>query len=630
MSAEYDVLVVGAGHAGCEAALAASRLGAAVGLVTMPERGVASMPCNPAIGGPGKGHLVREIDAMGGAMGAIADGAALQARLLNTGKGPAVQALRLLTDKQAYSQNMYQRLLCEPRVDLVSGEAAGLLIDSDGGVGGVTLSDGRTLRARAVVLATGVYLNSSIVVGSSRLPAGPDGARSTRLLPKALLGAGLRLGRFKTGTSPRVDRHSVDYRRVRPELGTASTMRFGHCYAGDTAPLASAAGQEPVCWVTHTNETTHAIIAGNLHRSPLFDGTIAGVGPRHCPSIEDKVHRFPHRDRHPVWLERESMSSDLLYVLGMSTSLPEDVQSAMVRSLPGLAGAEIVRPGYAIEYEYLLPGQLFPTMELKRVRGLFAAGQICGTSGYEEAAALGLIAGTNAARRALGEEPVVWHRSESYLGVLADDLTTRQVSEPYRMMTARAEHRLHLRHSNADLRLAPVAAELGLMDAAALRTVARRRKLLADTRTTLMLSRVMRSEALDRELVELGTTPLRQGVRAWSLLKRPSVRYEHMCAWVGQDLPQLSYDDRQELEAMAKYGGYIRQQESLLSRQRRMAARPVPAQLDYTEVPGLAHRAAAHLGEVRPLTLGQASRVEGVTSADLSVLAGYLRKWRRP
>jgi len=595
----------------------------------MSERCVASMPCNPAIGGPGKGHLVREIDAMGGAMGVIADGAALQSRLLNTGKGPAVQALRLLTDKQVYSQSMRQKLRAEPRIEMVAGEAAALVMDRDGDAGGVTLADGRALGARAVVLATGVYLNSSVVSGSSRLRAGPDGARPAQLLPKALEEAGLRLGRFKTGTSPRVDRRSVDYGELRPEPGTSLPLQFGHRFAGSSAPAATAPGEDPVCWATYTNETTHRIIAGNLHRSPLFDGTIDGAGPRHCPSIEDKVHRFPNRDRHPVWLERESMSSDLLYVLGLSTSLPVDVQSAMLRSLPGLSSAEIVRPGYAIEYDYLLSGQLFPTMEVKLLRGLFAAGQICGTSGYEEAAALGLIAGTNAARRALGQEPVVWHRSESYLGVLADDLATRSVSEPYRMMTARAEHRLHLRHSNADLRLASLAAELGMIDRARLAAVSGRQKLLADTKAALMLSRVMRSEDLNRELVALGTTPLRQGVRAWSLLKRPRIGYEHMCAWVGEGMPRLGHDDRQELEAMAKYGGYIRQQENLLSRQGRTAMRPVPAELDYTKVPGLAHRAAAHLGEVRPLTLGQASRVEGVTSADLSVLAGYLREWRR-
>ncbi len=619
-----DVIVIGGGHAGSEAALAAARIGATVILVTMSPANIASMPCNPAIGGPGKGHLVREVDAMGGAIGAAADAAAVQIRLLNTSKGPAVQALRAITDKAVYAAAVRRRLEAQDGLAIRYGQVVRLAGEAGGGYA-VELDTGESLSGRAVVVATGVYMEAATVVGEQWREGGPGEEPSSRGLSAALSDLGLATGRFKTGTSPRVDRCSVDFAALRPEPGLAVRLGFSHF----TAPR-GAVGEGQVagdaCWQTHTTEATHAIVMANLHRSPLFCGEITGRGPRHCPSIEDKVMRFRDRPRHPVYLELERQGGRDLYVLGMSTSLPADVQLAMLRTMPGLERVDITTPGYAIEYDFIKPGQLFPTLETKREQGLFFAGQVCGTSGYEEAAALGLVAGTNAARRAAGKEPAVWPRAESYIGVLADDLTTKDVTEPYRVMTARAEHRLHLRHTNADLRLTAWACRLGLVPAECERHVAERRLRIASVRKVLKEATVRATEGVNAKLRSAGASELRSSSKAYSLLRRPEVSYQ-LLQEIIPELPTLTFDDQHEVGAEAKYGGYIRQQERQIAKHRRLAGTPLPASIDYLAMAGLSAVARSRLKEVRPLTLGQAARVEGVSPADLAVIEAYLHRY---
>jgi len=587
----------------------------------MDQAAIADLPCNPAIGGPGKGHLVREIDAMGGAIGELADQAAMQVRLLNTGKGPAVQALRLLVDKDRYQRLMAAKLAAQPLLTVVVGEAASLAL-AGGRVGGVRLRDGRVLSAGAVVLSAGVYLRSNISVGGEQRREGPRGRRASEDLAGDLLGAGVELGRFKTGTSPRVAINTVDLAALREEPGLTGVSGFSHW--ADRVSAGARRSVSAVCWATYTNDQTHQVIRDNLHLSPLFGGHIQGTGPRHCPSIEDKVVRFPDRARHPVFLERESRDGRELYVLGMSTSLPAEIQLAMLHTLPGMTQAVVTRPGYAIEYDFVLPGQLYPTLELKKLPGLFVAGQIAGTSGYEEAAALGLVAGTNAARAAAGQPGVVWRREHSYIGVLIDDVTTRGVSEPYRVMTARAEHRLHLRAGNADLRLSPWAGELGLISAEQAAMVAGRRKRLFLVKRDLRSAKVTPGATTCAILTASGSAPLRAPSTAWSLLKRPEVRYTTLRSIV-PGLPDLSAMDRAEVEADAKYGGYIRQQERMVREQGRQGSKRLPSDLDYGGLAGLSQVARRHLAQVRPLTIGQASRVEGVTTSDIAVILGFLR-----
>ena len=634
-------MVVGAGHAGAEAAGAAARLGCRTLLLTLDQAAVAAMPCNPAIGGPGKGHLVREIDALGGGMGLAADAAAMQVRLLNTSKGPAVQALRALTDKSRY-QTAMRAWLGLRGVEVLADEAVELLVattDSGRRITGLRTAGGRQLGARAVVLAAGVYLDASTFVGEEQRPGGPLGRPAAGALTASLRNLGLELSRFKTGTSPRIDGRTVDLARLAAEPGLpAPWLTFRHGWRegawGDLAAALAEAGMEPgpaigeaVCWRTATTARTHQVIAAALGRSPLYTGTIAGPGPRHCPSIEDKVVRFPDRPRHPVYLERERAGEDLLYLLGMSTSLPADVQLAMVRSLPGLAAAEIVQPGYAIEYEIVLPGQLTAGLEVKSVAGLFAAGQLCGTSGYEEAAAQGLVAGTNAARRAAGQQPVIWDRGESYIGVLVDDLVTRGVTEPYRVMTARAEHRLHLRGTNADLRLTAWGAGLGLVDAADAAAVKARRRRLGRLRALLRDTPLPADDRTNEWLAGLGSSRLREGSRLDKLFRRPEVPYGALRERLPA-LPELTHDDAHEVEADAKYGGYIKQQERLLARQRKLGRITLPPELDYGALPGLSAAGRRRLATVRPASIAQAARVEGVTSADVAVLIVHATRGR--
>lgn len=616
----WDVIVVGAGHAGCEAALAAARCGATVALLTMSETALASMPCNPSIGGPGKGHLVREIDALGGVMGEAADAAAMQAKLLNTSKGPAVQALRVVVDKAVYQAFVRQRLLAaRERVELVVGEAQSIT-GAPGGPYCVGLDRDRQLVGTALILATGVYLRATTVIGEAWRQGGPGAEAAADFLSESLRRMGLSLGRFKTGTSPRIDFASADLDLLPAELSDGEPLWFSHLEQGARpSPWGGDRPSAPVCWRTATNALTHSIIEASFGRSPLLTGQIVGRGPRHCPSVEDKIARFPDRTSHPVYLERERRDGNTLYLLGLSTSLPHEVQAAMVASIVGLAGARITAYGYAIEYDYVDPTQLHATMEAKRWPGLFFAGQVCGTSGYEEAAALGVVAGVNAARRAKGLPQVVFARSESYIGVLTSDLALRGVREPYRIMTARAEHRLHLRQTNADLRLTAWGRELGIVSEDRYQALVARRERLRATRAMLQQMSVRPDGVSARWLAARGTAPLREPIVAAALLARPEVQYRDLVEIV-PTLPRLNHDDRHEVAADAKYGGYIAQQERLLARQRQRQRTELSSRFDYRALAGLSAIGRERLCAAQPLSLEEAMLVPGISPADVAVL----------
>lgn len=621
-STNYDIIVIGAGHAGVEAALAAARMGRRTLILTLSLDNIAMMPCNPSVGGPGKSHLVREIDALGGEMGLAADRASIQRRLLNTGKGPAVHALRMQADKFLYQRIMKETLENTENLDVRQLLVTELITEERTGekrVTGVVCETGERLAARAVILATGTYLRGRIILGETVYDSGPNGQRPAMALSESLRAIGLKLMRFKTGTPARIDRRSIDFAKTSMQEGDPAAPAFS--FLTDEMP----AEQTP-CWLTYTNEETHAVIRANLHRAPMANGVIEGIGPRYCPSVETKIARFPDKERHQLFLEPEGLHTNEMYVQGMSTSLPTDVQEAFLTTIPGLEHARIMRPGYAIEYDCLDPLQLEATLAVKGIAGLYSAGQSNGTSGYEEAAAQGLIAGINAARSIAGEEPLILRRSDGYIGVLIDDLVTKGTEEPYRMMTSRAEYRLVLRQDNADLRLTPRGRAVGLVtDERWARFTAKRGAIDAALRL-LRERRLSPSAETEALLADAGISPLRVPMSLFALLSREG-DYRVLAALF--DLPALADDVREEVEITARYDGYIRKQEEQIARMERLESRRIPAEFDYAAVTSLRLEAAEKLSAVRPRSIGQASRISGVSPADISVLLVYLERVRR-
>lgn len=621
----FDVIIVGAGHAGSEAALAAARMGNKTLLLTISLEMVAFMPCNPSVGGPAKGIVVREIDALGGEMGHNIDKTYVQMRMLNTGKGPAVRALRAQADKHAYHRAMKQTMEETPNLTLRQATVDQLVVE-DGVCKGVITNTGARYFAKAVVLATGTAARGKIIIGELMYESGPNNTQSATKLSENLEELGFDLQRFKTGTPPRINGNTIDYSVTEEQPGDEKP----HHFSFDTPDSQYIAVTDQIsCWLTYTNPATHQIIRDNLDRAPMFTGVIEGVGPRYCPSIEDKIVRFADKDRHQVFLEPEGRDTDEWYVDGMSTSMPEEIQEKMLHSVKGLEHAKLMRPGYAIEYDVVAPYQLHPTLETKLVKNLFTAGQTNGTSGYEEAAGQGLIAGINAGLRAQGKGPFVLKRSDAYIGVMIDDLVTKGTKEPYRLLTSRAEYRLILRHDNADLRLMEKGHAIGLVSDERLAKMENKKALVEAEIARLKKIRIKPTNEAANNLIEAhGDNPLKDAIAAADFLKRPYVDYQTLMELIPDPDEPLSREVIEQVEIQLKYEGYIKKEEVKVERLKRMEAKKIPADLDYSAIDGLATEGRQKLEKIRPETLAQASRISGVNPADLAILSVYLRQGR--
>lgn len=616
----YDVLVIGAGHAGCEAALAAARMGCETLVLTINLDMVAFMPCNPSIGGPAKGHVVREIDALGGEMGRNIDKTFIQLRMLNTGKGPAVHALRAQADKFLYQHTMKETLEKQERLTLRQGMVEELIVENGTCIGVVTKTGARYF-GKAVVLTTGTYLRGKVIMGDLMYESGPNNQQPSVKLSQSLKQLGLELVRFKTGTPPRVHKETIDFAKMEIQPGDEQPKYFSY----ETEPFAR---EQLPCWLTYTSGETHSIINDNLHRAPMFSGAIEGTGPRYCPSIEDKIVRFSDKPKHQIFLEPEGRHTSEYYVQGLSTSMPEEVQLKILRTIPGLEKVEMMRTGYAIEYDAVVPTQLWPTLETKLIRGLFTAGQINGTSGYEEAAGQGIMAGINAARSVQGLSPVVLERSQGYIGVLIDDLVTKGTSEPYRLLTSRAEYRLLLRHDNADLRLTPTGYEIGLISEERYAKFQKKQEKVAAEIARLKTTKLRPEPDIQQYLTEAGTVPLQNAVDMISLLRRPEIGYIELVRFAPSPY-ELDEEMQEQVEIQIKYEGYIEKQLQHVERMSKMEKKKLPEDLDYTTIHGLANEAKQRLSAIRPLSIGQASRISGVTPADISILLVYLEHYQK-
>ncbi len=618
----FDVAVIGAGHAGCEAALAAARLGLRTVIFTVSVDSIALMPCNPNIGGSSKGHLVRELDALGGEMGKNIDRTFLQSKMLNQSKGPAVHSLRAQADKQSYTREMRKILENTQGLVIKQAEVAEICL-TDGKVSSVLTASGARYLCRAAILCSGTYLRSRCIYGDVSNPTGPNGLQAANHLSKALIRLGIELVRFKTGTPARIDGRTIDYSKMEEQRGDENIVPFS--FTTDPKKIQK---EQVSCWLTYTNERTHDIIRSNLDRSPLYSGVINGTGPRYCPSIEDKVVRFADKSRHQLFIEPEGLYTNEMYVGGMSSSMPEDVQYEMIHTVPGLEHAEIVRNAYAIEYDCINPRQLKPSLEFKDIPGFFSAGQANGSSGYEEAAAQGLIAGINAAKSVKGEEPLILDRSQAYIGVLIDDLVTKENHEPYRMMTSRAEYRLLLRQDNADLRLTELGYQVGLIDEARYQRLLKKKEQIEAEIQRLEHTSVGGREKIQLFLDENGSTRIKSGISLAELVRRPELDY-----WKVQKIdekhPDLPYDVCEQVNIDIKYEGYIRRQKQQVEQFRKLEGKKIPEDIRYEEVGSLRKEAIQKLEIYRPLSIGQASRISGVSPADISVLLVYLEQKRR-